>query len=654
MCGIVGFIEFGATDECNSALTIRRMCDALAHRGPDGDGLHVEDRGRIAIGHKRLSIIDLSPRGAQPMTSSSGRYIITYNGEIYGFDSLREELAAKGHVFYGGSDTEVLLAAIEEWTLPEALKRIRGMFAFALLDRSRRELTLARDRLGQKPLYYGLQGTTLAFASELKALLFHHAFASPVLDQEALALYVQYGYVPAPHSIYRGVVKLAAGSSVTFGLDESLPSIQNVIGTSRPYWDLNEIAVNGYSCQFTDTDAAMREINLELLRATEERMVADVPVGAFLSGGIDSTLITALMQEVSSSPVRTYCIRFSEHANNEADFAAAVAAHLGTQHTEFKATPELSLKLFDKLPDVFDEPFADPSQIPTMMVSSLTREDVIVALTGDGGDESFGGYLHYPRMLSIERLDRRMPAFLPRVVAASPLRLLDTAARVGARFLPIAKLEGISADRIVKLMHVLDKSTFRERYDAYRSLWKASADILLRVTSPSSVYRDASLPESFGPVEQMMLLDTMGYLTDDVLVKVDRASMAFGLEVRSPFVDHRVIETAWRLPISLRFDGVRGKIALRHMLNSRFPTTLFERPKQGFGIPVNDWLRNELRTRCNELLSRETSLSIGVFDPDAVEKVWEEHLSRKRNWGARIWAIIMFNLWYQRWKPSLA
>ncbi len=650
MCGIAGFFEFGGMGPTEAAETLSRMCDAIAHRGPDGQGQLYDPACGVGLGHRRLSIIDLSESGAQPMQSASGRYAITFNGEIYGFRALKRSLEDTGIRFRGTSDTEVLLEAIELYGVAGALERANGMFAFALLDRRERRLIFARDRLGKKPLYIGVKGNTLVFGSELKALRAHAAFYSPKIDTRALRLFLKYGYVPGPHTIFRGITKLPAGSWLSVPFDGPPPSIEDLRGAHAPFWSASRAAAEGHANRVEDEHEALAAIEDALLTATEERMVADVPVGTFLSGGIDSSLVTALMQEISSTPVRTYTVRFEEASINEADHAAEISRALGTAHHEFTATPATALALVDNVAHIFDEPFADPSQIPTMLISKLASEHLKVVLSGDGGDESFGGYRRYQDMRVFEALAQRVPPAALALADRAPLPVLEVAAQGASRVSPRFAARGITADRIKKLAEVLKHASYGRRYDAYMSLFSDPGALLVDPGDPLCPGFAECPDNALSSTEQAMLHDTRHYLCDDVLAKVDRASMAYGLEIRAPLLDYRVIEAAWRAPESLKLQNGVGKLALRQMLSKRLPAALYERPKQGFGVPINEWLRGPLRGFAEDLLSTESIAKTGVLEAGKATRLWQEHLSNRRNWGRQIWALLMFISWHRTWQ----
>lgn len=649
MCGIAGVMEFRPFEQNRLRTSLRRMCDAIAHRGPDDGNVYVDPATGVALGHRRLSIIDLSPTGAQPMQYADGRYVCVFNGEIYGYTALRRELAALGAVFRGNSDTEVLLAAVATWGVEAAVRRLGGMFAFAIYDRAERRLSLARDRLGKKPLYLGVSEGKLAFASELKALRTHPTFCAPAVDREALGLFLRYGYVPSPHCIYRNMAKLPAASVVHIDVDRAPTSVRSVVASAIGYWDPGAFAVRRAAGTSREVTADLGDLERCLMTATEERMIADVPVGVLLSGGVDSSLVAAMMQEISTTPVSSFTVRFSEEETNEADHAARIATHLGTHHEEVTTTPEATFDTLVELAHIYDEPFSDPSQVPMLMVSRLASERMKVILTGDGGDELFGGYARYAQMLRVERLARRFPQFAATALENSPEAIVRYGLRVLAYLSPRRTSE-LSPDRVRKLAALLRRPSFRARYDSFTAQWEP--EDLLNCADGIQGLSHRELPHGLTLIDQMMLLDTITYLADDVLVKVDRASMSCGLEVRSPLLDHRVFETAWRLPDELRFDGTTGKLALKRLLADRVPRHLFDRPKKGFGIPTQNWLRGPLRTEVEPLLIRSKLADDGLLNDAIIQTRWREHVSGQRNWGQHLWTVLQGELWYRHWSGS--
>lgn len=648
MCGLTGiFAPAGDTAQHDLSLWTEAAADALRHRGPDDGATWVDAPAGLALGHRRLSIIDLAPTGRQPMISANGRFVIAYNGEIYNFRNLRNELAGAGAKFRGHSDTEVLLAAISQWGLVPALERANGMFAFALWDREARTLHLARDRLGQKPLYYGWAGKAFVFGSELKALRRFPDFDT-TLDNGALTLLLRHSAIPAPHSVYRDCWKLMPGTVLTIGADHvsrrSLPD-------PDAYWSATEAAVAGRADPFDMSDAeAIGSLDNMLRKAVDACMVSDVPLGAFLSGGVDSSLVVALMQAQSERPVKTFSIGFTEAAYNEADAAATVAGHLGTDHTELYITPADAQAVIPQLPQIYDEPFADSSQIPTYLVSQLARQQVTVSLSGDGGDEIFGGYNRYMWAKNLKRGIDLAPLPLRRLArhcltGVAP-RHWDTAFAAVAPLLPRRLRHTQVGDKLHKLAEIVDAPNREEMYWRLVSQWKQPCQAIPDVDEPATRLSDtASWPNLPDFTQQIMLLDALVYLPDDILVKLDRAAMAVSLESRVPFLDHSVFEFAWRLPLDQKVRNGTGKWILREVLARYVPRRLFERPKMGFGVPVGDWLRGDLREWAEDLLSEDRLKDGGLFQPEIVRDIWAQHLSGGRNLQHQLWPLLMFEAW---------
>lgn len=652
MCGITGFINSSQQYTMDAMyLIIKRMSDTLIHRGPDDGGTWLNAEVGIALGHRRLSILDLSPEGRQPMFSTSGRYVIVFNGEIYNFKALRRELEQQfvdiSESFRGHSDTEVMLAAIEAWGLENAVKRFNGMFAFAVWDCKERLLHLVRDRMGEKPLYYGWMGNTFLFASELKALRAHPDFRSEV-NRNALALYLRHNYVPAPYSIYKGIYKLPPGTILTIN------SLEISTFNPIPYWSVREVSEIGVTDAFHGTDEeAIRHLDRLLRDAISQQMVADVPLGAFLSGGIDSSTVVAIMQAHSNQPVKTFTIGFHETAYNEAENAKAVAKHLNTDHTELYVTPEQAIAVIPKLPTLYDEPFSDSSQIPTFLVAALARQQVTVCLSGDGGDELFCGYKRYFLSRSIWQKISWMPKNLRRI-AASYLKGVspETWNRLYSfcdPLIPDKNKVRFPGDKLHKLAEVLATDGLEALYHSLISHWKFPASLVLNASEPLTILTDKSqwavLPEF---IQRMMYLDMVTYLPDDILVKVDRASMGVSLESRVPLLDHRVVEFAWRIPMSMKIRNGQGKWLLRQVLYQYVPKDLIDRPKMGFGVPIDAWLCGPLREWAEGLLDERRIREEGYFNPTPIREKWNEHLSGKRNWQYYLWDILMFQAWLEQ------
>ena len=649
MCGICGFLDL-KHHRNNETLTadVMGMADTLRHRGPDDCGSWVDAEAGVALGFRRLSILDLSETGKQPMVSASGNFVIVYNGEIYNFGELRHELEQTGSVFRGRSDTEVLLAAFDRWGVEESLQRANGMFAFALWDRSTRTLTLARDRVGKKPLYYGRCGNGFLFSSELKAMQAYPGFQCEI-DRTALGLLVKYAWIPSPHTIFTDIRKLAAGTWLT--IDSRYPD--ECVGEPKTYWSALAVARRGERNPFSGSYAeAIDELDRLLHDSVQKRMIADVSLGALLSGGIHSSTIVALMQSNSRRAVKTFSIGFHEPRYNEAEHARAVAKLLGTDHTELYVTAEDSLNVIPKLPTLYDEPFADPSQIPTFLVSQLARSEVTVALSGDGGDELFAGYKSYYQSLRHWRTIRLLPNRLRRVLA-DMLKAADhlawqmlgghnnTEPRAGIKWGGLAESLAKKAARLPARTPTLLFARQNARCEA--------ADIFVPgAVSVSTPFTAAASHSALAdPLRVMMLMHFCDYLPDDILVKVDRASMAVSLEVRCPILDHRVVEFAWSLPLEMRVDHRGGKRILKELLSRYVPAELTERSKKGFGIPLADWLRGPLRDWAEALIDRERLAGEGLFDPIAVRRVWQQHLSGWRNHAQLLWSILMFQAWYE-------
>ena len=605
------------------------MSATLAHRGPDDEGVWMDPAAGIAMGHRRLSIVDLSPAGHQPMVSASGRYVIIFNGEIYNYSQIREEIELSGAAppWRGYSDTEVLLTAFDNWGIEASLAKTAGMFAFALWDRQEKVLTFARDRVGEKPLYYGWQGDVVLFGSELKALRAHPAFAAAI-DRGVLAAYFRDGYIRAPHSIYEGVFKLPPGSYVQF----SREAPRGVAPTPRTYWSLREVAARGLAHPFDGSDTeAVDRLETDLSRAVAQQRIADVPLGAFLSGGIDSSTITALMQAQSSRRVKTFTIGFEEEAFNEADYARSVARHLGTEHTELIVTAREAMAVVPRLAAMYDEPFGDSSAIPTFLVSQLARRDVTVALSGDGGDELFGGYSRYRRASDLWSVLRRAP-YLARKTASLGMSAFSRSRQAGSARARTA--------RLAQYLGAKNTSAF------YRAQIAQHHDTRNLVLGGGGCVNAADSPVPDEDIySTMMYLDTSAYLPDDVLVKVDRASMAVGLETRVPMLDHRVLEFAWQLPLRMKVRGHSAKWLLKQVLAKHVPNALPERPKMGFGVPIGEWTRGPLREWAESLLGEDRLRREGFLSPALAREQWRLHLDGESIGGERVWHLLAFQSW---------
>ncbi|MGH8125946.1 MAG: asparagine synthase (glutamine-hydrolyzing) [Rhodanobacteraceae bacterium] len=647
MCGIAGFWDgthrMGAE---RSALTLRRMTRAIRHRGPDDEGFFQDCAAGIALGHRRLSVIDLSPQGHQPMVSASGRFVMIYNGEVYNHRILRRELAGLGAAFRGHSDSEVILAAIEHWGLGEALRRFIGMFAFALWDRHERSLQLVRDRLGIKPLYHGWVGKLFVFASELKALTAIPGFANAI-DRDALCLLLRHGYIPAPHSIYRGLHKLPPGTLLSLTENDMAKARSSCMADrTQAWWSAREAAESGIADRLQLADPEAVDALDRLLRdAVALRMEADVPFGAFLSGGIDSSLVVALMQAQSARPVQTFSIGFREKGYDEAAHAAAVAKYLDTDHHDLYFSAGDALAMVPKLPEIFDEPFSDSSQLPTLLLSQLTRRNVTVSLSGDGGDELFGGYRRYLAFRNVERGLRWMsPAFrskAARSLAHHAAFYESLLAGINAGLPEGVKLKRPRA-KVEVLADMLQAESQGARYRLLMSHTRHPA-AMVPGAAEMPIEPDDTLLKS--DIERMMYRDLVTYLPGDILTKVDRASMAVSLEARVPLLDHRVVEFAWRVPLRQKIRRGRGKWLLRQVLDRYVPRELMERPKQGFGVPVGAWLRGPLRDWAETLLDERRLREEGFFEPQSVRRLLADHLAGNAHEGFRLWDILMFQAW---------
>jgi len=640
MCGIAGLWDPSRRGG-DLAQSVRVMTDAMLHRGPDSSGYWQDEDAGVALGHRRLSIVDLSTAGHQPMTAANGRWVLTYNGEIYNAEDLRPEIEALGATFRGHSDTEVLIQACAHWGVEATLPRLIGMFAFALWDAQERRLYLVRDRLGIKPLYWGWFGQLLLFGSELKALRAHSGW-TPEIDRDAVASFTRHNYVPGPCTVYRDVSKLAPGCFAVFR-PGGAPEI-------KPYWSLADAVETGQTNRTEMSEREATDALEELLGdAVRRRMVADVPLGAFLSGGIDSSTVVALMQANSARPVRTFSIGFREQGYDEAQHAKAVADHLGTDHTELYVEPQHALDVIPRLPDMFDEPFSDSSQIPTYLVSEMTRRHVTVALSGDGGDELFAGYVRYFQAMKLFPILARVPAPC-RAAAAAMIRMLPPSAWSTVLGLAPGRWRMPQAgDKMHKLAGILAG----EQSGYYRYLvshWQEPDALVRGAHEYRGLLWDPSVSDRVpDPVERMQYLDTLTYMPDDILTKVDRASMAVSLEARVPLIDHRVVEFAWTLPASLKLRDGSGKWLLRQVLARHVPKKMIDRPKMGFGVPIDSWLRGPLRDWAETLLAEKRLGEEGFFDPAMVRAKWAEHLGGRVNNQYLLWDVLMFQAWKDRW-----
>lgn len=614
---------------------------SLEHRGPDGHDVWIDaDAGAVLV-HRRLAIVDLSPAGHQPMHSADGRYVISYNGEVYSHLAIRADIEATGHTFRGHSDTEVILEAVARYGAAATAGRLIGMFAFAIWDKKERTLTLVRDRLGIKPVYWTKIDGLFAFASELKALRQHPGW-TPRIRPEAVASFMRHNYIPAPHTIYQGVFKLEPGTILTLPWGGE--------PRQEKFWDARKIAIDGLRNPLKESDGALTDrLEALLIDAVGKRMMADVPLGAFLSGGIDSSTVVALMKAANSGPVKTFSIGFEQEAFNEAHHAAAIARHLGTDHTELTVTSREALDVVPRLADMFDEPFADSSQIPTYLVSAMTRKHVTVALSGDGGDELFAGYNRYQLTSRSWRLLSLMPGFARNAVASALTSQATERWDKLATRLPRNLAPPQFGDKVHKAASVLTLNDADALYRRLVSHWEPG-ELMPGVAEVDGALQDPSIRKDFPDLlDRMQFLDLVTYLPDDILTKVDRCSMAIALEARVPLLDHRVVELAWRLPHSAKIRGGVTKWLLRQVLYRHVPRELIERPKMGFGVPLAEWLRGPLRDWAENLLSEKRLAETGLFDVAVIRRYWSEHLSGARNWQYLLWDLLMFENWRERW-----
>lgn len=655
MCGITGFWQPRQGDRQTLLERAAAMSRRLNHRGPDDGGAWCDENAGIALAHRRLAILDLSSAGHQPMPSVGGRYVIVFNGEIYNHLDLRGRLAREGHApsWRGHSDTETLLACFEAWGIERTLQASVGMFAFAAWDRQQRELVLARDRMGEKPLYYARQGEVLLFGSELKALRAHPAFHAEV-DRDALALLLAYDCIPAPYSIYTNVFKLPPGHLLR--IREDAPGVLQ----PTPYWSCNDVISAGLRDPLVCSDEeAVDALERQLGASVGAQMISDVPLGAFLSGGIDSSTVAALMQAHSPGKVKTFTIGFDESDYDEASHAKAVARHLGTEHTELYVRPEDTLAVIPRLPSIYCEPFGDCSQIPTFLISEMTRREVTVALSGDGGDELFGGYNRYLAARTTWERMQRMPPFMRRAMAAvlqslSPAGWDALVARARP-LLPKSWQLANPGDKAHKLAEVLTQPDGRAFFLSLVSQWRDPEGIVIGARQARTSLTDARRwPKADDLAEWMMAMDAQNYLPDDILVKVDRAAMANSLETRAPMLDHRVVELAWRVPLHQKIRQGEGKWLMRQLLYRHVPKELIERPKMGFGIPLGSWLRGPLREWAEALLDEGRLRREGYFKPEPIRQRWAEHLSGRRNWQQSLWTVLMFQAWQEETAGSLS
>lgn len=643
MCGLFGFMGGNLRHE-NAEILLKNMAVSMTHRGPDSSGIWFDEKNQVGLGHRRLSILDLSSAGHQPMISFNERYFFVFNGEIYNHLKLREELSSHSFTTWRGhSDTETLLAGFENWGIQETIERTVGMFAFAVWDKQERLLTLGRDRLGEKPLYYGWQNNSFLFGSELKALKLHPNF-NATIDRGALSLLLRYNTIPAPHCIWHGIKKLSPGCLLSVSKQQPEPAITT-------YWSGKNIITTSRSQPFVGSpEQAVTALDELLHQSIASQMIADVPVGAFLSGGVDSSTIVALMQAQSTRPIQSFSVGFLESTHNEAPYAMAVAKHLKTDHTELYVNSNDALAVISKLPHLYDEPFADSSQIPTFLVAQLAKQTVQVSLSGDAGDELFCGYNRYVMTDRLWRAMSKLPIGARRQIAkaittVSPLTLNRLFEILGI-FLPHRFIKLNIGDKLHKGAALLASKTIPDLYNSLSTNWSGSANAVLNTVEPQILLMDDN--NSFVHIEQMMALDMLTYLPDVILTKVDRAGMGVSLETRIPFLDHRVVNFAWSLPLDYKLNKGVNKWVLREVLYKYVPKKLIERPKQGFSVPINSWLRGPLREWAEALLDKQRLAEEGFFDSDIVRSKWDEHLLGHRNYGSLLWGILMFQAWLEK------
>ncbi len=641
MCGLVGVVYNNPHFKEHLADVANLMLAPIEHRGPDSSGIWIDEKSGVAFGHRRLSIIDLSEHGSQPMKSSTDRFVITYNGEVYNFKELKKELNSLGYTsWHGESDTEVILAAIEYWGLEKAISKFVGMFAFALWDKQEQLLHLVRDRMGIKPLYWTIQNGTSVFASELKSLMSGEAWEAEI-DTNSLALFMKYKYVPCPATIFKNVYQLEPATILTFDKNKNLKKTK--------YWDLNNVARSGIEHANTEKLLSEDEIFDLVNSAVKCRLVSDVPIGAFLSGGIDSSAVVALMQKNSSSSANTFSIGFSIDSYDESSYAREVARHLGTNHTEYILEPEDAIDVIPKLPQIYDEPFSDSSQIPTYLVSNLTSKNVKVALSGDGGDEIFGGYNRY--LYADKYFDKvnEMPVWLQSTSKDLIHSISKESWNTFFSYLPRKLSHSQGGEKLYKLARVIGK----DKVEVYKNLtsdWQFGNGLIYSNFKHQDI--DFNCPSYLGinnSVEYMQLMDQNYYLPNDILTKVDRASMANSLEVRVPLLDHRLVEAMWKLPRKYKINNGVSKVILRKILGKYVPPVNFKRSKAGFSLPISDWLRGPLKDWAESLLNKNTVINQGLLNHEVISEKWNKHQSGENNWHEHIWSVLMFNAWYEHW-----
>lgn len=650
MCGIVGFRQ-DPSSNIGMRACITQMNDTLYHRGPDAGDSWLDETMGLALGHRRLAILELSEAGAQPMHSVCGRYVVVFNGEIYNHLQLRQQLNQEGFLleWRGHSDTETMLACFVAWGIEKTLQAMIGMFAFALWDKQTKLLTLAKDRMGEKPLYWGWQDDSLFFSSELKALTAHPLFKADI-DRDSITLLLRHNCIPAPYSIYQGIKKLRPGYWLQLPLAE-LETAKRAI--PKAYWSFNTVVETGLETPFTGSpEQAIDTLESTLMESIGSQMQSDVPLGAFLSGGIDSSTVVALMQAQSERPIKTFTIGFEDEGYNEATHAKAVAKHIGTEHTELYITPKDALAVIPKLSSIYCEPFSDSSQIPTFLVSQLASEHVTVALSGDGGDELFGGYNRYLMAQQVWNKNRKLPRPMRRFASSTLTALApnswDAIFKTFNPIIPKRLKLNAPGDKAHKLAGVLNIDSEQEFYQSLTSQWQQPEKLVIGAKEPNTLISDISCwPQTDSFQHAMMAMDAQTYMADDILVKVDRAAMANSLETRVPMLDHRIVELAWKMPLDYKIRHGEGKWLLKQVLFRYVPRQLIERPKMGFRLPLHDWLRGSLRDWAEALLDEKLLLQQGYFYPAPIRKLWTEHLSGKYNHQDQLWNILMFQAWLE-------
>jgi asparagine synthase (glutamine-hydrolysing) len=647
MCGLAGFLLSAENDSKIIGSQLKSMTDAITHRGPDDEGFWTQPSERVAIGHRRLSILDLTFAGHQPMLSHSKRYVIAFNGEIYNHLELRGklEIDSENELNWNGhSDTETLLQCFDLWGIDRSLERIKGMFAIAIYDTIDKALYLIRDRMGEKPVYYGWINNNFVFGSEIKSIKQFNGFQGEI-DRDSLALFLKYDYIPEPYSIFKGINKLQQGNYLKIKMSDRGWTQQCKVSIKQ-YWSMEEVVNSGANKKFIGTDEQAIEKLEELIsESVKQQMISDVPLGAFLSGGIDSSLAVAMMQKQSSRKVKTFTIGFDEKNYNEAEYAKQVASHIGTDHTELYITPKQAMAVISKLPKIYDEPFADSSQIPMFLVSEMARKHVTVSLSGDGADELFGGYNRYFMANKLWKRLNNIPLFIRKLISQSigffNPRIWNFIFIVTYKFLPKKFMVSNPTDKVYKFSRILTSRDIYEVYDRLISHWINPYEVVLNSKNKEIKSNFSSL----SPEEEMMLSDSLSYLPDDILVKVDRASMFVSLETRAPFLDKDIVEFACQIPLNLKIRDSKGKWILRKILDKYVPNDLIDRPKMGFGVPIDSWLRGPLKDWAEDLLNEKRLTDDGYFNVKLIRKKWNEHLSGDQNWQYHLWSILMFQVW---------